>query len=78
MEIHPLVFIGSVVIPLSIIAGIIIWTFLLRKRSLKNQKELTDERLKSDLKETEIKLWEKLVSSKEKHIDILHKKIDRD
>jgi len=43
-----------------------------------NQKELAEEKFKSDLNETEIKLCEKLVSFKEKHIDMLHKKLGKD
>jgi hypothetical protein len=74
MEIHPFVFIGSVVIPLLITAGIIVWTSVVRRKSLKDQEIIKEEQSKSAEKDTELELWEKLVSKKEKHIDFLQKK----
>jgi hypothetical protein len=74
MEIHPFVFIGSVLIPLLITAGIITWTTIVRKRSLKDKETIAEEKNKSAEKDAEIHLWEKLVSRKEKHIDFLQRK----
>jgi hypothetical protein len=78
MEIHPVVLISSIVVPVSIVTGIIIWVSVMQRKNIKNKHELLRHKLVARQKESENKLWEKLVSHKERHIAVLKKKLDKE
>lgn len=68
MDIRSVLLISSVIFPVIITIGIVIWTYLLRDKNQKNRQQLL-------AKTDENKLWQTLVSHKERHISVLKKKL---